>query len=230
MKKYIVLIIFSIFIVSCNHTEKTWENKEKLNNSSLQKNINIENKISEDEKELNKNIEKLKNFKYKSKEFYQCINPTITSCIDNEYYTLANENIDVKYCEKLWNKISILECRKNIFLLESLKTKDVSKCDTLFWTWEIIDCKNNIYSILAKSENNIIYCNKIIENDDDKFDKERKQRCKNEVYLQRAKTEKNKKYCENIKSEFDPMIRQICEDEIEMEIQMEKDMKKINEK
>ena len=180
MKK-ILIILLSVFLVSCganvdnsNNTEKSIKNNVEKNDVSTKKeedkNISSENNDlkennNEDEKkvsfdEVKNNLEKLKDL---NSDWLEELNSFILDLEKEKEISKIKKSWDIKKCNWL-EKSSQDDCKREIIFSK----KDINLCDKLSNTWAIISCKNEMNINIAFEKLDIKYCDKLIDNSKNK--------------------------------------------------------------
>ena len=173
--------------------------------------------IPAQEVQLNKTLEKLNNFTHKNDEFYNCIDPAINFCMNDQYYRLAKVEQDETYCDALEHDLLKSECKKALYLTQAFSSNNIQICEKIVETKGIQDCKNNVLIHSARAERNINMC----ENIKNTGDLDMKLRCVNDIYHELALDEKNPENCEKISGFEKDILQNSCKKDVE-EIQKRK--------
>lgn len=217
MKK-IILLVLSLFLISCNNSEIVNEKLEEVsNNKVVDTSVNsISLTIEENENKLDnlKNkIDKLNDLWLEEFELEDLIF-SVDNLYKNKILNKVKTESDISLCEKLEEK-DLVEC-KIIYAVDKL---DYEICKNFSNETNLNNCNNRIiYNQLSDSENSDL-CNNLLWVDEIEINS-----CKDNYNRNKAFSTLDKMYCEKINEEIE---KNMCNDMVNMEIEMKKELEKM---
>ncbi len=122
-----------------------------------------------------------------TKEFSECVAPTVNMCITQVANELARKENSTQFCEKLQNGEEIQSCKYGVIVAALASENTLSKCDVLDAKYKM-ECKISSVSMLAKAENDTEVCNQIADfsgnTDGTKLEKNRVDQCKFSIIME----------------------------------------------
>ncbi len=105
---------------------------------------------------LEKTSSKIKN----TKEFEQCMQPSVNMCVSQVGNQLARSEKSVAFCDEMTEGEGRDGCKYGVIMLQVSQTKDIKQCDQLNATYKK-ECRINIFLEAAVSSNDIKQCDLI---------------------------------------------------------------------
>ena len=82
-----------------------------------------------------------------------------TVCVNNVALQLAQERLDVSYCQKIDNKlVPIADCERKIIFTKSINKEDAAACDETKNEELRLQCRTELYLGLAFKKNDVSVC------------------------------------------------------------------------
>jgi hypothetical protein len=95
-----------------------------------------------------------------TKEFGDCVTPTVNMCITQVANELARKENSVWLCDKLQNGEEIQSCKYGVIIAGLATNNDINQCDTLDAKYKM-ECQISSVSLLATAEGDSEICNQI---------------------------------------------------------------------
>lgn len=121
-------------------------------------------------------------FPLRNEHFNACIVRSIQSCENIEYASIANEKLDVSYCDSITDDRLKSACKENLFMSIAMKKQDTTECQKIENRQLQQTCITNLILFQATTKKSLKLCDAI-------SDIPQQKSCKDTILNAQAKSE-----------------------------------------